>query len=43
MWLGMEIRVAVAAEPLGPDVDTPEDLAAAERFMANRTGAGSES
>jgi len=43
MWLGMEIRVAVAAEPLGPDVDTPEDLAAAERFIANRTGVGSES
>lgn len=33
MWLGMEIRVAVAAELLGPDVDTPEDLAAAERFI----------
>ncbi len=43
MWLGMEIRVAVAAESLGPDVDTPEDLAAAERFIAHRTGAGSES
>lgn len=33
MWLGMEIRVAVAAEPLGPDVDTPADLAAAERYI----------
>jgi 3-deoxy-manno-octulosonate cytidylyltransferase (CMP-KDO synthetase) len=41
MWLGMEIRVAVAAEPLGPDVDTPDDLAAAERFMANRSSTGS--
>jgi len=36
MWLGMEIRVAVAAEALGPDVDTPADLAAAERFIERR-------
>ena len=41
MWLGMEIRVAVAAEPLGPDVDTPEDLAAAEAFIARGKQAGS--
>lgn len=34
MWLGMEIRVAVAASPVGPDIDTPEDLAAAERYLA---------
>jgi len=33
MWLGMEIRVAVAAEALGPDVDTPADLRAAEHFI----------
>ncbi len=31
--MGMEIRVAVATGALGPDVDTPEDLAAAERFI----------
>lgn len=34
MWLGMEIRVAAAGQVLGPDVDTPEDLAAAEEFIA---------
>lgn len=34
MWLGMEIRVAVAAEALGPDIDTPADLEMAERFIA---------
>jgi len=33
LWIGMEIRVAVAIDPLGPDVDTPADLAAAERFI----------
>ncbi len=33
---GMEIRVGIAEESLGPDVDTPEDLAAAERFIAGR-------
>ncbi|MFW2404250.1 MAG: 3-deoxy-manno-octulosonate cytidylyltransferase [Gammaproteobacteria bacterium] len=38
MWLGMEIRVAVAAEALGPDVDTPADLEMAERFIADGTG-----
>lgn len=35
MWLGMEIRVARAALPLGPDVDTPADLEAAERHIAS--------
>ncbi len=34
LWLGMEIRVAVAPEVHGPDVDTPEDLAAASAFLA---------
>lgn len=38
MWLGMEIRVAVATDPLGPDVDTPADLEAAERFIASARG-----
>lgn len=33
LWLGMEIRVAEAAEPHGPDVDTPEDVAAVEAWM----------
>ena len=34
---GMEIRVGVAKESLGPDVDTPEDLIAAADFMHQRT------
>jgi 3-deoxy-manno-octulosonate cytidylyltransferase (CMP-KDO synthetase) len=34
LWSGMEIRVAVAAESHGPDVDTPEDLQAAEKYLA---------
>jgi 3-deoxy-manno-octulosonate cytidylyltransferase (CMP-KDO synthetase) len=34
LWLGMEIRVGVATSEHGPDVDTPEDLAAAESFAA---------
>jgi len=33
LWHGVEIRVGVAAEMHGPDVDTPEDLAAAERYL----------
>lgn len=32
LWLGMEIRVGVAASEYGPDVDTPDDLAAAENY-----------
>ena len=31
---GMEIRIGVAAEPPGPDINTPEDLVLAERFIA---------
>jgi 3-deoxy-manno-octulosonate cytidylyltransferase (CMP-KDO synthetase) len=34
LWLGMQIRVAVAPEVHGPDVDTPEDLAAAAAYLA---------
>lgn len=34
MWLGMEIRVGVASEAHGPDVDTLEDLVAAEKYLA---------
>lgn len=34
LWLGMEIRIAVAAEAHGPDVDTPEDVARVERCLA---------
>ena len=37
LWHGLEIRVGIAAEALGPDVDTPADLAAAERFIADRS------
>jgi len=36
LWLGLEIRVAVAANSIGPDIDTPADLAAAERFIERR-------
>lgn len=38
MWLGLGIRVAVAADLLGPDVDTPEDLERAAAFLARRAG-----
>ena len=34
MWLGLEIRVAQARRPHGPDIDTPEDLQRALEFMA---------
>ncbi len=34
MWLGLEIRVAQACRPHGPDIDTPEDLQRALEFMA---------
>ena len=34
MWLGMEIRVGVATNSSGPDIDTPEGLAAAERSIS---------
>jgi 3-deoxy-manno-octulosonate cytidylyltransferase (CMP-KDO synthetase) len=33
LWLGFDIRVALAREPLGPDVDTPEDLQRAADFL----------
>jgi 3-deoxy-manno-octulosonate cytidylyltransferase (CMP-KDO synthetase) len=33
LWLGLEIRVAVARDLLGPDVDTPEDLQRAAEFL----------
>ncbi len=33
LWLGIEIRVAPARTLLGPDVDTPEDLERAARFL----------
>ena len=34
LYHGMEIRVGVAKESPGPDINTPEDLAAAERFIS---------
>jgi len=34
LWLGFEIRIEIIEQELGPDVDTPEDLVAAERFLA---------
>ncbi len=33
LWLGLEIRVALADDLLGPDVDTPEDLERAAEFL----------
>lgn len=33
LWNGIEIRVGAAVEAHGPDVDTPEDLQAAERYL----------
>lgn len=33
LWLGMRIQVGVATSKHGPDVDTPEDLAAAESHV----------
>lgn len=40
LWLGLEIRVAVARDLLGPDVDTPDDLERAADFL-RLTGGGS--
>lgn len=36
LWLGMEVRVGVATSEHGPDVDTPDDLAAAENYSQRR-------
>ena len=36
MWLGIEIRVAQTLGAAGPDVDTPEDLVAAEKFLQSQ-------
>lgn len=38
LWLGLEIRVAVARDLLGPDVDTPEDLERAAEFLRRAGG-----
>jgi len=38
LWLGLEIRVALARDLLGPDVDTPEDLERAAAFMRRGQG-----
>lgn len=40
LWLGLEIRVALARDLLGPDVDTPQDLDRAAEFL-RRAGGGS--
>lgn len=34
LWMGIEIRVGLAAGTLGPDIDTPEDLERAARYLA---------
>ncbi|MDP2326088.1 MAG: 3-deoxy-manno-octulosonate cytidylyltransferase [Gammaproteobacteria bacterium] len=36
LWLGLEIRVALARELLGPDVDTLEDLHRAAEFLRRK-------
>jgi 3-deoxy-manno-octulosonate cytidylyltransferase (CMP-KDO synthetase) len=36
LWLGMEIRVAVAIEAPGPDVDIPADVPVVERYLLSR-------
>jgi 3-deoxy-manno-octulosonate cytidylyltransferase (CMP-KDO synthetase) len=36
LWLGLAIQVGLAADLLGPDVDTPEDLERAEEFLRSR-------
>lgn len=33
LWLGLEIRVALVRQLLGPDVDTPEDLQRATEYL----------
>ncbi|MCC7257679.1 MAG: 3-deoxy-manno-octulosonate cytidylyltransferase [Gammaproteobacteria bacterium] len=33
LWLGLEVRVGVAAAAPGPDVDTPDDVALVERHL----------
>jgi 3-deoxy-manno-octulosonate cytidylyltransferase (CMP-KDO synthetase) len=38
LWLGMEIRVAVAEQFHGPDVDNPEDVATVERHLSVAAG-----
>ncbi len=38
MWLGMEIRIAPAAVPNGPDVDTAADLGAGSAFTCLTPG-----
>lgn len=38
LWLGLEIRVALARDLLGPDVDTPEDLDRAAEFLRRAGG-----
>ena len=37
LWHGMEIRVGIATEVHGPDVDTPEDLVAVERYFRSKS------
>jgi len=39
LWSGIEIRVAEASEPHGPDVDTPEDLERVGAILARQGAA----
>jgi 3-deoxy-manno-octulosonate cytidylyltransferase (CMP-KDO synthetase) len=38
LWLGMEVRVGVAALAHGPDVDAPEDVAVVEAALLSERG-----
>lgn len=40
LWLGLEIRVAVARAAHGPDVDTPADVAIVEHYLDAQAGQG---
>jgi 3-deoxy-manno-octulosonate cytidylyltransferase (CMP-KDO synthetase) len=40
LWLGMEIRVAVARAAHGPDVDTPADVGVVEHYLARMAAGG---
>ena len=40
LWMGMEIRIAVATSAHGPDVDTPADALIVERHLAAMAGRG---
>jgi 3-deoxy-manno-octulosonate cytidylyltransferase (CMP-KDO synthetase) len=42
LWLGFEIRVGLAENELGPEVDVPGDVAAVEEYLRSNPGADAE-